>query len=299
MIFRVAHYCNAPAVGSYHVTFGHGVFAVVSPFRVNVRLEREQQFFNCRLVKNSDISHRLQRIHQLCAFESRHDRTPGSLQPFDLRVGIHPDDEQLAELEAWDMAFAAERLKEARYAFSDQEVKDFYEENKANFGSPASRAVRHILIACDKPAACRKAKKEADDIYRQIRAGGDFAKLAKKYSDDSSSAAQGGKFTAEKGATVKPFDRAVFALKTGGLSKPVRTEFGWHIIEAVAAIKPESTRPLSEVEKDIRDQLLKQKQNDAMNKWVAGLKKRLADEIAYAPGFRPAPTTSTGATTTG
>jgi parvulin-like peptidyl-prolyl isomerase len=182
---------------------------------------------------------------------------------------------------------------------TDQEVKDFYEENKPQFGTPAKREVRHILIACDKPAACRKAKRKADDIYRQIRAGGDFAKLAEKYSDDSSSAAQGGKFTAEKGATVEPFDKAVFALETGGLSKPVKTQFGWHIIEAVAAIKPASTKSLPEVEKDIRAELLKQKQNDAMNKWVAGLKKRLADEIAYAPGFRPAPTTSTGATTTG
>jgi foldase protein PrsA len=180
---------------------------------------------------------------------------------------------------------------------TDQEVSDYYGENKTQFETPASREVRHILIACDKPAACRRAKEKADDLYRQIQAGGDFAQLAKKYSDDPSSAEQGGKFTAQKGATVPPFDRTVFALKTGELSKPVKTQFGWHIIEATSAIKPASTRPQAEVEKDIRQQLLQQKQNDAMNKWVAALKKRLADEIDYAPGFQPPATTSTGATT--
>jgi foldase protein PrsA len=181
---------------------------------------------------------------------------------------------------------------------TDQDVSDYYEENKAQFETQASREVRHILISCDTAVTCRKAKQEADDLYTQIKAGADFAQLAKKNSDDTSSASQGGKFNAEKGATVPPFDKTVFALKTGELSKPVKTQFGWHIIEAVSAVKPESRRPLSEVEQDIRQQLLQQRQNDAMNKWVTGLRSRLADEIAYAPGFKPAPTT-TGATTTG
>src|SRR5919108_6145929 len=83
---------------------------------------------------------------------------------------------------------------------TDQEVKDFYEENKAQYQSPASREVRHILVACTKPATCRKAKRKADRLYARIKAGADFAKLAEKYSDDSSSAAQGGKFSAQKGA---------------------------------------------------------------------------------------------------
>lgn len=182
---------------------------------------------------------------------------------------------------------------------TDEEVSAYYAANKTQFQTPASRVVRHILIACDKPAACRKAKQQADDLYGQIRAGADFAELARKNSDDSSSASQGGKFTAQKGTTVAPFDKTVFELKTGEVSKPVKTQFGWHIIKAISATKPDSTRPLAQVEKDIRQQLLQQKQNDAMNKWVAALKKRLADEIDYAPGFRPAATTSTGATTTG
>lgn len=170
---------------------------------------------------------------------------------------------------------------------TDQDVKAYFEENKAQFGTPESRQVRHILV---------KTKQQADKLYAQIKNGADFAKLAKKNSQDPSSAQEGGNFTAEKGATVAPFDKTVFSLKTGELSKPVKTQFGWHIIEATGAIKPASTQELSEVEKDIRQQLLQQKQNDAMNKWVADLKERLADEIAYAPGFKPAPTTETSTT---
>lgn len=98
MILRVTYNRNAPAVGSYHVTLRHSVFGVISPFRVHVRLQREQQFFNRRFVKNSDISHRLQRVNQLCAFDSRHDRTPATFQSFDLRVRIHADDEHIAKL---------------------------------------------------------------------------------------------------------------------------------------------------------------------------------------------------------
>jgi foldase protein PrsA len=178
---------------------------------------------------------------------------------------------------------------------TDKQVQDYYDQNKAQFETPQSREVRHILV---------KSKAKADQLYAQIKAGADFGQLAKKFSQDPSSAEQGGNFTAEKGATVPPFDRTVFSLKTGELSKPVKTQFGWHVIEALSAIKPASTKPLSEVEKDIRQQLLQQAQNDAMNKWVADLKKRLSGDISYAAGFRPAPTTTssggvTGATTTG
>ena len=172
---------------------------------------------------------------------------------------------------------------------TDQDVQDYYDENKAQFATTESREVRHILV---------KTKAKADQLYAQIRAGADFGKLAEKFSQDPSSAQQGGKFKAEKGTTVAPFDKTVFALKTGQLSKPVKTQFGWHIIQALSAIQPASTKPLSEVEKDIRQQLLQQKQNDAMNKWVADLKKRLAPDVSYAAGFKPAPTTTTSATTT-
>lgn len=179
---------------------------------------------------------------------------------------------------------------------TDKEVETFYTENRADFETPASRDVRHILV---------KKKAKADQLYAQIRGGADFAKLAKQFSQDPSSKDQGGKFTAQKGQTVAPFDKTVFELETGELAKPVKTQFGWHIIEALSAVKEKATRPLSEVEADIRQQLLQQKQNEALNEWVEDLKKSFEDKIAYAPGYKPAPepattgqTGPTGTTTT-
>jgi foldase protein PrsA len=161
---------------------------------------------------------------------------------------------------------------------ADADVNEYYEQNKSQFGTPASREVRHILV---------KTKAKAQQLYDEIAAGASFAALAKKHSQDPSSKEQGGKFTAQKGATVPPFDKTAFALKTGEVSQPVKTQFGWHIIEALAAAKPATTKPLSGVEKEIRQQLTQQKQNDAMNKWVEDLKKQFDDEIAYAAGYRP------------
>jgi parvulin-like peptidyl-prolyl isomerase len=161
---------------------------------------------------------------------------------------------------------------------SDADVKAHYEQNESQFGTPASRDVRHILV---------KTKAKAQQLHDQIAAGADFAALAKKNSQDPSSKAQGGKFTAQKGATVPPFDKAAFALKTGELSEPIKTQFGWHIIEATADVQPAKTKPLSAVEEQIRQQLEQEKQNEAMNKWVEDLKKDLDADITYAAGFRP------------
>jgi foldase protein PrsA len=174
---------------------------------------------------------------------------------------------------------------------TEADVQKFYDENKADFETPASRDVRHILV---------KKKAKADELYAQLRSGGNFAQLAKKFSQDPSSKDQGGKFTAQKGQTVPPFDKTVFSLETGELSKPVKTEFGWHVIEALSAIKPKSQRPLSEVAKDIRSQLLEDKKNEALNTWVKELKERLAADVAYAVGYRPPAqsTTTEGATVT-
>jgi foldase protein PrsA len=175
---------------------------------------------------------------------------------------------------------------------TDADIKAYYDKNKAQFERPESREVRHILV---------KKESLADDIYSRVRAGENFARLAARYSEDSSSAEKGGKYTAVKGQSVQPFDEFVFEAKTGDLSQPVKTEFGWHVIEVLSDVKPKSVTPLNEVEQSIRDTLLREKQNEAMRTWVNDLDEKYADQISYAPGFAPPPTETgtTGATETG
>jgi parvulin-like peptidyl-prolyl isomerase len=170
---------------------------------------------------------------------------------------------------------------------SQADIKAYYDKNKAQFQRPESREVRHILV---------KKESQAIDIYEQLRDGANFAALAKKFSQDPSSASKGGKYTAVKGQSVAPFDKFVFAADTGDLSRPVKTEFGFHVIEVLSDIKPKSVTPLKEVEASIRDTLLREKQNETMRDWVNDLQAKYKDEIAYAPGFAPAATT-TGETT--
>jgi foldase protein PrsA len=173
---------------------------------------------------------------------------------------------------------------------SDADIQAYYDKNPTQYQQPASREVRHILV---------KTEARAQKLHDQIQGGADFAKLAKKYTQDQASKADGGKFTAFKGRTVAPFDEFVFSAKTGDLSDPIKTEFGWHLIETLGPIKPATTKPLDDVKGEIQTTLLQTKQNAAMKAWIAALPAKYADEVAYAPGYAPAsPTATSGGTTT-
>ena len=174
---------------------------------------------------------------------------------------------------------------------TDKQVADYYAKNKAQYSQPESREVRHILV---------KTKAQADDLYDQLQAGADFSDLAKKHSEDTGSKANGGKLTISKGQTVAPFDKTAFALKKNDISRPVKTEFGFHIIQPIGDVKEAKVTPLKEVEDSIRQQLAQTKKNEAMTKWVDELKKEYEDKVSYAVGFNPPPATTTateGATT--
>jgi parvulin-like peptidyl-prolyl isomerase len=170
---------------------------------------------------------------------------------------------------------------------TDAEVEKYYADNKAQYSQPESREVRHILV---------KTKAQADDLHAQLLDGGDFAALAKQHSEDTGSKANGGKLTISKGQTVAPFDKKAFELKNDEISAPVKTEFGFHIIQALSATKPAKVTPLKDVKDSIKQQLEQTKKNEAMTKWVDELKKEYEDKVSYAVGFNPPPP-ATGTTT--
>jgi parvulin-like peptidyl-prolyl isomerase len=175
---------------------------------------------------------------------------------------------------------------------TDAAVKQYYEANKTQYGTAASRDVRHILV---------NNKALADKLETQLKNGADFASLAKKYSKDPGSAKLGGKLTITKGQTVAQFDKEAFALKTNEISPPVHTQYGWHIIQALSPIKPATTTPLSKVKTQIQQQLLQTKKTSVMTQWLNGVKKAFAKEVHYQVGYAPASTatTATAGTTTG
>jgi parvulin-like peptidyl-prolyl isomerase len=171
---------------------------------------------------------------------------------------------------------------------SDKDVSNYYKSHQKTYQQPESRDVRHILVAT---------KPLADKLYNQLKAGADFAKLAKKYSKDPGSAAQGGKLTISKGQTEPVFDQTAFLLKKGQLARPVKTRYGYHIIQALSDVRPAKTTPLSQVKESIRQQLLRDRQNAAMAKWVKDTKKDFDKKIHYQVGYAPPKTTTSGTTT--
>jgi foldase protein PrsA len=172
---------------------------------------------------------------------------------------------------------------------TDKDIQDHYNKNKAQYGTPESRDVRHILVPT---------KKQADSLYTRLMGGEDFAKLAKQYSKDPGSKAQGGKLTVARGQTVEPFDKTAFLLPKNSLSRPVKTQYGYHLIQALSAVKPAKTTPLKDVKSSIKQQLLQTKKNEAMTKWVESTKKEFADETTYQVGFAPPKTAATSGATT-
>jgi parvulin-like peptidyl-prolyl isomerase len=171
---------------------------------------------------------------------------------------------------------------------TDKDVSDYYKKNVKLYQQPESRDVRHILVS-DRTLA--------NKLYDKIKAGANFATLAKKYSKDPGSRAQGGKLTIVKGQTAAPFDQTAFLLDKGQVSRPVKTQYGWHIIQALSDVKPAKTTPLKDVKAAIKQQLLQTRQRAAWTKWINDTKKEYAKKVHYQAGFAP-PTTSTASTTT-
>ena len=184
---------------------------------------------------------------------------------------------------------------------SQADAKKYYDQNKQAFTTPETREVRHILVS---------SKSEAQMIETKLKNGADFAKLAKQYSKDTTSAKVGGKLCVAHGGssgactqTVPPFDKASFSLKTNEISQPVKSVYGYHIIQALSPIKPAHTQTFSQVASQIQLNLAQQKKQTAWANWLAKVKKDYAKKVSYQSGYAPAttttPTVSTPATTTG
>lgn len=147
----------------------------------------------------------------------------------------------------------------AQAVVSDEEVKAYYQSHGDRYKAAETRRASHILISAGKDAPdaeVKAAKAKADELWAQLRkTPGDFAKLAKQSSQDPGSAAKGGDLDwFGRGAMVKAFEDAAFALKEGQTSEVVRSDFGFHIIR-VTGVRPERVKPLEEVRAEILAEL--------------------------------------------
>lgn len=136
---------------------------------------------------------------------------------------------------------------------SDAQLAESYQENLEKFKVQEQVKARHILIKVGQDAASEeveKAQAEILEVLAKIKAGGDFAELAKKYSQGPSNSMGGDLGWFGRGSMVKPFEDAVFALTPGTVSEPVRTQFGFHLIKN-EEYKAARTKELAEVKAGI------------------------------------------------
>jgi len=177
----------------------------------------------------------------------------------------------------------------ARTGVTPTEVQSYYNGNITQYQTPEQVRASHILLntAGKDEAAVRK---QAEDILQQVKAGADFAELAKKYSEDEGSKPNGGDLDYfSRGRMVPEFEAAAFALEVGQVSDIVKSQFGFHIIKVVDK-KPAVTRSLDEVRPQIEEQLKRQRADQQIatraTELAAGITNTAdLDRVARENGF--------------
>ncbi len=195
-------------------------------------------------------------------------------------AGLNPGDAELAAYhKAHEAQFRAPEQASIEYVVLDldallagisvpeDDLRKYYAENAARYTVAEERRASHVLIgaAKDAPAAERsQARAKAETLLAELRKNpASFADVAKKNSSDTASAERGGDLDFfARGAMVKPFEDAAFAMKPGEISNLVETDFGYHII-LLAALRGGDKKPFdsvrAEIEAEVRKQLAQKK----------------------------------------
>jgi peptidyl-prolyl cis-trans isomerase C len=164
-----------------------------------------------------------------------------------------------------------------KVAVSDEAAKTFYDQNQERMQTPERLHLRHILVAAQASAPAeekQKAKSEAEALAAKVKAGEDFAALAKEHSDDPGSKPNGGDLNwVAKGQTVPPFEQAAWALKDGEVSGVVESTFGYHLIQRLET-QAAGVVPFDQVKERIRSFLTQQQTQQAVQAEVEALKAK-------------------------
>ena len=159
---------------------------------------------------------------------------------------------------------------------TDAQIKDFYDKNKERFAQPERRDLRIVLT---------KGEAKAEEAKAALDSGDSWKAVAKEYSIDEASKAQGGKLPAQaKGTLEKALDEAVFSAKRGEIQGPVKTQFGYYVFEVEKTTKA-SQQTLEQAKETIRQTLQSQNQQKALDKFVADFQKKWKERTECQDGY--------------
>ncbi len=200
----------------------------------------------------------------------------------DILKGLHPTDEELKAFYERNKATYNNSIPEKRQikyvvvdsgkiaastTVTDQDLQAYYDQHREEYRVPEQVKVSHILIKTPLPTpgakedekAVADARTKAEGVLKELKAGGDFAKLAEKYSDDPGSAKSGGDLGwIGRGRTVPEFEKAAFSLGKGQTSDLVKSSYGFHIIH-VEDKQEAHLKTLAEVKSEIEEKVKQQK----------------------------------------
>ena len=163
----------------------------------------------------------------------------------------------------------------SKIVITEEESKAYYDKNPQMFKQPEQIKASHILIKVDAKADEAKkteARKKIEEVQQKLKDGGDFADLAKEYSEGPSSAKGGDLGYFKRGQMVKPFEEAALALKPNEVSDVVETRFGYHLIK-VFDNKPEQNLAYADVKDKIIQRMKQEKIEKEAGQYVDKLKK--------------------------
>ena len=199
----------------------------------------------------------------------------------DILKGLHPSEQELKayyDRNKGNYANSIPEKRQIRYAaidsskiastvtVSEQDLQTYYDQHRDDYRQPEQVKVAHILIKTPLPGpdgkvdpnAVEQARKKAEDVLKQVKAGGDFAKLAQQYSEDTSAKNGGDLGWIGRGRTVPEFEKVAFSLAKGQTSDLVKSNFGFHIIR-VEDKQDAHLKLLAEVKPQITEQVKAQK----------------------------------------
>jgi len=167
------------------------------------------------------------------------------------------------------------KVTKGKTKVTDAQIAQYYQQNQTRFGQPAKRDVQVVLT---------KDQAKAQQALKQLQGGASFATVAKKYSIDDASKAQGGKLSVSKGQQEKALDDAIFAAKQGQLQGPVKTQFGYYVFK-VNKSTPGSQQSLDQARASIRQILTTQNQQKALQAFVKKFQKKWKSRTDCRKGY--------------
>ena len=159
---------------------------------------------------------------------------------------------------------------------SDEDIENYYEENEERFAQPERRDLNVVLT---------RTEAKANEARAALESGQSFSSVAKEFSIDEASKAQGGKLPAvAEGQQEKAFDDAIFAAEQGELTGPVKTQFGWYVFE-VTKVTPASQQSLDEAKETIRSLLRSEREQSALDSFIEDFQEKYRDETHCADDY--------------